>query len=42
MATGIAPDSIAKTDGWPVYAKAPDVHYQPHVIGVMAAHVILP
>jgi hypothetical protein len=42
MAAAIAPESTAKTDGWPAYPGAPDLHHEPHVIGPMAAHVILP
>ena len=32
----------AKTDGWPAYRRAPGVGHQPHVVGPMAAHVLLP
>ena len=32
----------AKTDGWAAYPGAPDVAHQPHVIGPMAAHIVLP
>lgn len=31
-----------KTDGWSAYASAPDVTHDPHVVGKMAAHVVLP
>ncbi len=31
-----------KTDGWPSYARAPDVRHEPHVVGAMAAHIVLP
>ena len=31
-----------KTDGWSAYAGAPEVKHDPHVIGPMAAHVVLP
>jgi hypothetical protein len=34
--------ATAKTDGWPAYPGAPGVRHQPHVIGKMAAHVVLP
>jgi len=38
----LAPGAIAKTDGWSGYPGAPGVHHDPHVIGPMAAHVVLP
>jgi len=38
----LAAGSTAKTDGWPGYPGAPDVIHQPHVIGSMAAHIVLP
>jgi ISXO2 transposase-like protein/transposase-like zinc ribbon protein len=31
-----------KTDGWSGYPGAPDVTHEPHVVGAMAAHVVLP
>jgi hypothetical protein len=34
--------AIAKTDGWPAYQGAPGVSQQPHVVGPMAAHIVLP
>ena len=37
----IAAASTAKTDGWAGYAAAP-VEHDPHVIGSMAAHLVLP
>ena len=42
MAATIAPESTAKTDGWPAYPGAPGLQHEPHVIGPMAAHVVLP
>ena len=36
------PGATIKTDGWPSYARAPDVRHEPHVVGAMAAHVVLP
>jgi transposase-like protein/predicted RNA-binding Zn-ribbon protein involved in translation (DUF1610 family) len=42
MKSAIAPDSIAKTDGLASYRGAPDVTHQPHIVGPMAAHIILP
>lgn len=38
----IAAGSTAKTDGWSAYPGAPDVVHDPHVVGPMAAHVVLP
>ncbi len=42
IATAAAPGAVAKTDGWSAYAGAPGVAHDPHVIGTMAAHVVLP
>ncbi len=42
LAANIAPNNTAKTDGWSGYNRAPGVDHQPHVIGAMAAHVVLP
>jgi len=38
----IVPDSTAKTDGLAAYLGAPGVTHEPHTIGPMAAHVVLP
>ena len=38
----IAPATTAKTDGWAAYTGMPAKRHQPHVIGSMAAHVVLP
>ena len=38
----IAAGATVKTDGWAGYPGAPDVHHEPHVIGPMAAHLVLP
>ncbi len=38
----IAPGATVKTDGWAGYPGAPGVHHEPHIIGPMAAHVVLP
>ena len=38
----LAPGATAKTDGWPAYEGAPGVAHDPHVIGPMAAHIVLP
>ncbi len=42
IATAAAPGATARTDGWSAYVGAPDVAHDPHVIGAMAAHVVLP
>jgi hypothetical protein len=34
--------ATAKTDGWKSYLGAPSVTHEPHVIGPMAAHIVLP
>ena len=34
--------ATARTDGWSGYPGAPGVTHQPHVVGPMAAHVVLP
>lgn len=34
--------TTAKTDGWTGYPGAPGVFHEPHVIGPMAAHIVLP
>lgn len=38
----LAPGATAKTDGWSAYPGAPGVDHDPHVIGKMAAHIVLP
>jgi ISXO2-like transposase domain len=38
----IAAGATAKTDGWSAYPGAPGVTHHPHVVGPMAAHVVLP
>jgi hypothetical protein len=39
IADNLAAGATAKTDGWSAY---PGVSHDPHVIGKMAAHVVLP
>ena len=34
--------ATAKTDGWSAYSGAPGVSHDPHVVGPMAAHIVLP
>ena len=38
----VAQETTAKTDGWPGYAGVPDVDHDPHTVGAMAAHIVLP
>lgn len=38
----IAPGSTAKTDGLASYPGAPGVTHEPHIVGPMAAHIIMP
>ncbi len=42
LAANLAPGATAKTDGWAGYPGAPDLSHEPHVIGPMAAHIVLP
>lgn len=41
-ATNIACGATLKTDGWASYPGTPEVNHDPHVVGNMAAHVVLP
>jgi transposase-like protein len=42
MTDNIAPHSIARTDGLASYLGAPGVTHEPHIVGPMAAHIVLP
>ena len=42
IADNLAPGTTATTDGWSAYPGAPGVAHDPHVIGKIAAHVVLP
>jgi hypothetical protein len=43
LKTNLAPGAAAKTDdGWSGYPGAPGVNHDPHVVGNMAAHIVLP
>jgi hypothetical protein len=42
LATNLSPGATAKTDGWSGYPGAPGIRHEPHVIGPMAAHIVLP
>jgi hypothetical protein len=41
LATNLALGATAKTDGWSGYPGA-SVSHEPHVVGKMAAHIVLP
>ncbi len=38
----LAEGATAKTDGWSGYPGAPNLTHEPHVVGPMAAHIVLP
>ena len=42
LAANVGPGATAKTDGWSGYPGAPGVTHDPHVVGKMAAHIVLP
>jgi hypothetical protein len=42
IAANVASGTTIRTDGWSGYPGAPDVTHDPHVIGPIAAHVVLP
>jgi hypothetical protein len=42
LGSGVAAGGRTKTDGWSAYPGAPDLIHEPHVIGKMAAHIVLP
>ena len=42
IARNLAPGATAKTDGWSGYPGAPSIRHDPHVVGKMAAHIVLP
>lgn len=42
IAATVAAGATAKTDGWAAYPGAPEVTHEPHTVGAMAAHVVLP
>ena len=42
ITANVAPGTTIRTDGWSGYPGAPDVAHDPHVIGPIAAHVVLP
>jgi hypothetical protein len=42
IAVNLAPGATAKTDGWSGYLGAAGITHDPHVVGKMAAHIVLP
>jgi ISXO2-like transposase domain/Transposase zinc-ribbon domain len=42
VAANVAKASMVVSDGWPGYARLKDVKHDPKVVGVIAAHVVLP
>ena len=42
VAANLAQGATIKTDGWAAYPGAPNVSHDPHVVGKMAAHIVLP
>ena len=38
----VAASATARMDGWPAYPGMPAEYHEPHVIGPMAAHLVLP
>lgn len=42
VAVNIVPGATIKTVGWSAYPGRPNVEHDPHVIGKMAAHIVLP
>ena len=42
LAANLAPGATAKTDGWPGYPGAAGITHDPHLVGKMAAHIVLP
>ncbi|MTJ81311.1 MAG: IS1595 family transposase [Telmatospirillum sp.] len=42
LKASVAPGTTLKTDGWSGYIGTPDLTHEPHVVGPMAAHIVLP
>src|SRR5260370_11381172 len=42
LAANVASGATAKTDGWSGYPGAAGITHDPHVVGKMAAHIVLP
>ena len=41
LAANLAPSATTKTDGWSGYPGAAGITHDPHVVGKMAAHIVL-
>jgi hypothetical protein len=42
LADNLAKDATVKTDGWAAYPGAKSIRHEPHIVGPMAAHIVLP
>ena len=42
LVANLVSGATAKTDGWSGYPDAPGVNHDPHTVGKMAAHIVLP
>src|ERR1700751_2704941 len=42
LAANVTSGATAKTDGWSGYPGTPGITHDPHVVGQMAAHIVLP
>ena len=42
VGANVAAGATARTDGWCGYPGAPGIDHDPHVVGSMAAHIVLP
>ena len=42
LAAEVATEATLKTDGWAAYPGAPQAGHEPHIVGSMAAHIVLP
>lgn len=42
ITANVAPGATLKTDGWSAYPGIPGFKHEPHVVGKMAAHIVLP
>jgi hypothetical protein len=42
VAANVGAGATIRTDGWPAYPGTPGVEHDPHVVGTMAAHLVLP
>lgn len=42
LKASVAAGTTIRTDGWAGYSGAPNLHHEPHTVGAIAAHVVLP